>query len=158
MTGSQCPPEKTRTLSLIVRRHCTMKKTGTQKHRAVALRAADSAESVLAYFEERHPQDTRPRRAIEAARAWACGDLAMTDARVAAFAAHAAAREASHPSACFAARAAGHAAATAHVATHAPHAVAYATKAWAAASDDKRRTPNHRIGCAAGCAGRLNCI
>jgi len=100
-----------------------------QKHRAAALHAADSAESVLAYFEERHPQDARPRRAIEAAQAWARGDLAMADARVATFAAHAAARDASHRSACFAARAAGHAAATAHVAAHAPYAYTYATKA-----------------------------
>lgn len=53
----------------------------------------------------------------------------MTEARVAAFAAHAAARDASQAAAQFAARAAGHAAATAHVATHAPHAYAYATKA-----------------------------
>ncbi len=106
-----------------------MKQVDIQEHRANALRAADRAVSVLSYFEERHPEDSRPRRAIEAGRAWACGELAMTEARVAAFAAHAAARDASHASARFAARAAGHAAATAHVATHAPHAAAYAAKA-----------------------------
>lgn len=105
-----------------------------QAHISAALRAAGSAGSVLACFEVRHPGDDRPRRAIEAACAWARGELAMTKARVAAFAAHAAAREAEHPAARFAARAAGHAAATAHVAGHARHAAAYAAKAAAAAA------------------------
>jgi len=44
----------------------------------LALRAADRAESVLAHFEVRHPRDDRPRKAIEAGRAWARGELAMT--------------------------------------------------------------------------------
>lgn len=108
---------------------------GEHEHRALALRAAESAELVLEHFEIRHPDDDRPRRAIEAGRAWARGELAMTEARVAAFAAHAAARDAEHPAACFAARAAGHAAATAHVSGHARHADAYAAKADAAAGE-----------------------
>ena len=120
-----------------------------QAHIALALRAAESAEHVLARFEVRHPHDDRPRRAIEAGRAWARGELAMTEARVAAFAAHAAARDATHPAARFAARAAGHAAATAHVAGHARHTDAYAAKADAAAgepqTDDEGRTPNHAL-------------
>ncbi len=66
---------------------------------------------------------------MEAARAWARGDLSMTDARKAALASHAAARETISESACHAARAAGHAAATAHVSTHSSHAAAYAIKA-----------------------------
>jgi hypothetical protein len=101
----------------------------TQAHLALAMRAAATAEHVLALFEARHPRDERPRRAIEAARAWARGELAVTGARSAAFAAHAAAREATDAAARFAARAAGHAAATAHVAGHARHADAYAAKA-----------------------------
>jgi hypothetical protein len=105
-----------------------------QAHITLALRAADSAARVLSHFEVMHPHDDRPRRAIEAVRAWARGRLAMKEARVAAFAAHAAARDAGHPAARFAARAAGHAAATAHVAAHARHAEAYATKAEVAAS------------------------
>jgi len=117
-----------------------------QAHIALALRAAESAERVLAHFEVRHPHDDRPRRAIEAGRAWARGELAMTEARVAAFSAHAAARDAGHPAARFAARAAGHAAATAHVPGHARHADAYAAKADAAAGelqrDNEGRTPN----------------
>ena len=55
--------------------------------------------------------------------------LQWCDARKAAFAAHAAARAANDQPACFVARAAGHAAATAHVADHAQHAAAYALKA-----------------------------
>ena len=99
------------------------------EHRAHALRAADDAEGVLAYFETVRPDDRRPRRAIEAARAWVRGELEVADARAAAFAAHAAAREAGCPAACAAARAAGHAAATPHVPSHARHASAYARKA-----------------------------
>lgn len=117
-----------------------------QTRTELALKAAESAEHVLAHFEVRHPQDDRPRKAIEAARAWARGELAMTKARDAAFAAHAAARDAEHSAARFAARAAGHAAATAHVAGHARHAAAYAAKADTAAnrpqSDDKNQKPN----------------
>lgn len=100
-----------------------------QDHRVLALWAANCAEHVLERFERHHPNDKRPRNAIEAARAWERGELAMADARKAAFASHAAAREAREPEAIAAARAAGHAAATAHVATHAPHASAYALKA-----------------------------
>ena len=109
------------------------KQLDTKAHIASALRAAESAERVLEHFEIRHPNDDRPRNAIEASRAWARGELSMTKARGAAFAAHAAARDATDPAARFAARAAGHAAATAHVAGHAPHAEAYAAKADAAA-------------------------
>jgi hypothetical protein len=112
------------------------KRLNKQAHISLALQAAESAESVLAQFEVRHPRDDRPRKAIEAGRAWARGELAVNKARFAAFAAHAAAREVGHPAARFAARAAGQAAATAHVAGHARHAAAYAAKAVAAAMED----------------------
>jgi len=100
-----------------------------QEHRLLVVWAADCAEHVLPYFEEEYPQDDRPRKAIEAARAWERGDYLMVDARKAAFAAHAAARVVDNAAAQAAARAAGHAAATAHVADHARHAAAYAVKA-----------------------------
>lgn len=99
-----------------------------QDHRKLALWAADCAEHVLQHFEEKHPDDRRPRMAIEAARAWVRGQIAMSEARTAAFASHGAARDAEDDAACAAARAAGHAAATAHVATHAVHAATYAAK------------------------------
>ena len=102
--------------------------------RAQAAWAADCAEGVLPYFEEAFLDDDRPRKAIEAARAWARGEIRIGEARAAALEAHAAARAASaHPAAVAAARSAGHAAATAHTAGHAPHAAAYAKKAAACA-------------------------
>lgn len=98
--------------------------------------AAGCAEHVLLYFEEKYPEDDRPREAVEAARAWARGERTLSEVRAAAFASHAAARDAArdadHPAARYAARAAGHAAATVHVADHARHAAAYAVAARAA--------------------------
>ena len=52
----------------------------------------------------------------------------MIEARKFAFAAHAAARDATRPESIASARSTGHAAATAHVYTHAKHAAAYALK------------------------------
>ncbi|WP_447764434.1 putative immunity protein [Sphingopyxis panaciterrae] len=105
-------------------------------HRRLALWAADCAQRALPNFSAAHPDDGRPQAAINAARGWAAGDLATTEARKLAFAAHAAAREAATPEAIAAARAAGHAAATAHVATHARHAAGYALKSAEAAGRD----------------------
>ena len=102
-------------------------------HRSLALSAADCAERVLPFFEKECLGDGRPRKAIEAARAWARGEIKISEARAAAFAAHAAARDTNHSAARAAARAAGHAAATAHVAGHAQHAANYAAAAAEAA-------------------------
>ncbi|MCJ7506680.1 hypothetical protein MUP05_09480 [Candidatus Bathyarchaeota archaeon] len=101
------------------------------KHRKLAVWAADCAERVLPYFEERHPEDNRPRKAIEAARGWAqTGVFKMADVRKAALAAHAAAREVEEDNAArSAARAAGQALATAHVPSHAIAAAVYAATA-----------------------------
>jgi len=73
-----------------------------------ALWAADCAERVLPLFEAAAPTDRHPRSAIEAARAWARGELSVGAARAAAFAAHAAARDVEDTQARAAARAAGH--------------------------------------------------
>ncbi|MFD7550922.1 putative immunity protein [Streptomyces sp. NPDC059578] len=100
-----------------------------QDHTALTLWAVDCAEHVLAHFEAERPDDDRPRKAVEAGRAWARGEITMGAARTAAFASHAAAREAGQAAARAAARAAGHAAATAHVPTHAQHAATYAVNA-----------------------------
>jgi hypothetical protein len=109
-------------------------KLDKQDHRSLVLWATDCAEHVLPYFEEKYPNDSRPRKAVEAGRAWVRGEIAMSEARTAAFAAHAAARAAAdHAAARAAARAAGHAAATAHVADHAGHAATYALTATSAA-------------------------
>jgi Immunity protein Imm5 len=117
-------------------------------HSSLALWATDCAEHVLPLFEEKYPEDDRPRNAVEAGRAWARGEIAMSEARAAAFAAHAAARDADGAAARAAARAAGHAAATAHVAAHAAHAANYAvTAATDSAAEERdwqyRRLPEH---------------
>ena len=98
-------------------------------HRLLASWAADCAEHVLPLFTAKYPEDDRPRRAIETARAWSRGEASVGEAREAAFAAHAAARGASDPAAREVARAAGHAVATAHMADHELGAAAYAIKA-----------------------------
>jgi len=109
-------------------------KLDKQDHRSLVLWATDCAEHVLPYFEKEYPEDDRPRKAIEAGRAWVRDKITMGEVRAAAFAAHAAARDADHTAARAAARAAGHAAATAHVASHAPHAADYAAAAAEAAN------------------------
>lgn len=91
--------------------------------------ASDCVEHVLSNFEEKYPNDDRPRKAVEAARAWVNDTISVSAARSAALAAHAAAREAEEDIARVVARAAGHAAATAHVVDHAVHAANYAAKA-----------------------------
>lgn len=101
-------------------------------HHAIALWASACAERALPIFEELRPGDDRPRAAIAAVRAWERGELPMTACRTAAFAAHAAARDATEagaPAAVAAARAAGQACAVAHMFDHSPHAATYAAKA-----------------------------
>ena len=98
-------------------------------HRFLAGWAADCAEHVLPLFAAKYPEDDRPARAIETARAWSRGEASVVEAREAAFAAHAAARDASDAAAREVARAAGHAVATAHMADHELGAAAFAIKA-----------------------------
>lgn len=98
------------------------------EHRLLAAWAAGCAEHVLPLFEE-CSSDDRPRRAIAVARAWARGEVSAGNAQKAAIAAHAAARDIKHKSATAAARAAGHAVATAHMADHCLGAALYALKA-----------------------------
>ncbi len=102
-------------------------------HRLLALWAAGCAEHVLRFFEEAQPHDGRPRHAIDMARAWARGEVTMTQARTAAGHANAAARDL-RGAARHAAYAAAQAAAVAHVAAHELGAAAYAIKAAAAAA------------------------
>jgi hypothetical protein len=91
--------------------------------------AADCAEHVLSLFAAACPDDDRPAHAIETARAWSRGESSVTQAREAAFAAHAAARDASVPVAREVARASGHAVATAHMADHELGAAFFAIRA-----------------------------
>ena len=117
-------------------RFVTMRRGGTltdPDHHLLALWAASCAEHVLHLFESVRPQDRRPRRAIELARAWARGEVTMTTARTAAGHANAAARDLTG-AARHAAYAAAQAAAVAHVAAPELGAAAYAIKAARAAA------------------------
>jgi len=98
----------------------------------LALWAAACAEHVLHYFESQQPEDPRPRRTIASTRAWARGEMTMSQARAAA-GANAAARELTG-AARYAAYAAGQAVAVSHVPAHELGAAAYAIKAARAAA------------------------
>jgi hypothetical protein len=90
---------------------------------------------MLHLFEEMHPNDNRPRKAIELTRSWVRSEITMTEVRNAAGHAQAAARELSG-AARHAAFAAGQAAAVAHVAAHELGTAAYAIKVARAAALD----------------------
>ena len=142
--------KETSSTSLRDLRFVTVRRGGTledSQHRLLAVWAADCAGHVLGYFQARYPDDDRPRRAIDQARAWCRGEISMTQAREAAYAAHAAARAASG-AAREAARAAGHAVATAHMADHELGAAAYAIRAVRAASAPATRDAAGRAECA----------
>ncbi|MFZ4648705.1 MAG: putative immunity protein [Patescibacteria group bacterium] len=108
-----------------------MKKYCKSDQKLLVIWAADCAERVLPLFENKYPEDKRPRQAIEILRNWIkTGVFQMNEIRGASLAAHAAARKVKDDSvACFAARAAGQAAATAHVSQHAYGSAYYALKA-----------------------------
>lgn len=104
-------------------------KLGKEGHKALATWALDCAEHVLPFFEKKYPKDDRPQKAIEAGRAWVRGKITVGEARTAAFAAHAAARDVKDNLTKTVARATGQAVATAHMAGHARHAADYAAAA-----------------------------
>jgi hypothetical protein len=117
-------------------RFITIRRGGTltdSDHQLLALWAAACAEHVLHLFESAQPSDPRPREAIEQIRAWARGEIRMSDSRAAGGHAMAAARVLSG-AARHAAFAAGQAAVVAHVAAHELGAAAYAIKAARAAA------------------------
>lgn len=117
-------------------RFITIRRGGTltdADHQLLALWAAACAEHVLHLFESAQPEDPRPRQAIEQARAWARGEVTMTQARAAGGHAMGAARDL-RGAARHAAYAAGQAAVVAHVAAHELGAAAYAIKAARAAA------------------------
>ena len=130
-------------------RFITIRRGGTlvdSDHQLLALWAAACAEHVLHFFEALQPSDLRPRQAIEHARAWARGELKMSQSRAAAGHANAAARELSGAPR-HAAYAAGQAAAVAHVAAHELGAAAYAIKAVRAAASKGEEERAGRLEC-----------
>ena len=100
---------------------------------------------MLHLFEQDRPDDARPREAIELARAWARGEVTMTQARTAGGHAMGAARPL-RGAPRHAAYAAGQAAVVAHVAAHELGAAAYAIKAVQAEATSDAKL-----------AGRLEC-
>lgn len=118
----------------------TIRRGGTltdADHHRLALWAAACAEHVLGLFESEGPHDTRPREAIEAARAWTRGEVSMMEARARGGHAMGAARQlAGAPR--FAAYAAGQAACVGHVAEHDLGAAAYAIRAVQASAQHSR--------------------
>jgi hypothetical protein len=134
-------------------RFVTIRRGGTltdSDHHLLALWAAACAEHVLPLFESAHPDDPRPRQAIEHARAWVRGEVKMMDSRAAGGHAMGAARD-KRGAARHAAYAAGQAGVVAHVAAHELGAAAYAIKAARAAA------PDGTADGAADAAGRREC-
>jgi hypothetical protein len=130
-------------------RYITIRRGGTltdSDHHLLTLWAAACAEHVLHFFEAARPDDTRPRQAIEQARAWVRGEIKMSQSRAAAGAANTAARDLSG-AARHAAYAAGQAAAVAHVAAHDLGAAAYAIKAARAAAYNGEEEVAGRMEC-----------
>ena len=103
------------------------------EQKLLAIWAAACAEHVLSFFEEKYPDDDRPRKAIEVLRDWIdAGVFSMAVIRKASLGAHAAAKGKKEEDSVFAAHAAGQAVATAHVVTHALGASLYGIRAAAA--------------------------
>ena len=98
------------------------------------------------FFERVRPETTVHESAIELGRAWARGEVTMTEARTSAGHAKAAARDLKGP-ARHAAFAAGQAAAVAHVAAHELGAAAYAIKAARASASTGDGTRAGRLEC-----------
>ncbi len=130
-------------------RFITLRRAGTLTdgdHRLLAVWAAACAEHVVHHFVAVQPTDLRPRRAIAQARAWARGEITMSQARAAGGHAMAAAR-ALRGAPRYAAYAAGQAAVVAHVAAHELGAAAYAIKAARAAAGQGEEESTGRTEC-----------
>ena len=100
-------------------------------HKTLAVWAIDCVERVMPYFEEKYPQDHRPRQALETLQTWIhTGVFKMAVIRKASLTSHAAAREVGEDNAARSvAHAAGQAVATAHVPMHSLGAANYALQA-----------------------------
>lgn len=99
--------------------------------RTLAVWAIDCAERVMPYFEERFPEDYRPRQALRTLSTWInTGGFKMEVIRRSSLNAHAAAKEIGKDTpAASAAHSAGQAVAAAHVGMHSLGAANYALQA-----------------------------
>jgi hypothetical protein len=98
-----------------------------EQHYQLIKWACGCSEHVLHLFGEKI--DERLNNALNVAKEWKQGNASVGDARKAAIASHAVARESSNPTAIAVARSVGHAVATAHMADHSLGAALYALKA-----------------------------
>lgn len=90
-----------------------------QNHRTIVMWALDCAKLPLKQFEEKHPDEYRPRICLELSEAWARGKIKMPIAKKAILNSHAVAKEIDDMEYCALCHAIGHAGATVHVETHA---------------------------------------
>ncbi len=89
-----------------------------QNHRTLVLWVLDCANTTLAKFEAKYPNEGRPRTALELCEAWARGRIKMPAAKRAILDAHAVAKEIEDDEYGALAHAIGHAGAATHVETH----------------------------------------
>jgi hypothetical protein len=113
--------------------------------RLVAAWAADCAEHVLEIFEAAAPGDSRPRDLIARARAFSRGELEVAEEIRRRFVGGVAAREVHDLAAYAAARAAGQAAAVAHMGAHALGAAGYAAQAAGLAAPNRANAVSEEI-------------
>ncbi|MFA6096062.1 MAG: putative immunity protein [Candidatus Paceibacterota bacterium] len=119
------------------RDEATLELVKKTEKKTLAVWAIDCAKRILPYFEKKHPQDRRPRQALETLQEWInTGIFKMAVIRKASLDSHAAAREAGEDDAArSAARACGQAVATAHVPRHSIGSAIYAQQAICRATD-----------------------
>lgn len=130
-------------------RFITIRRGGTltdSNHYLLAIWAAKCAEHVLRYYEKEYPSDNRPRRAVEAARAWANKEIKLDKAKEAAYHSNVAAKDKAG-AAKYAALSAGQAAVVGHVAAHELGSAAYAIRAVMAASEENEKIDSGRQEC-----------
>ena len=96
-----------------------------QKHRTLVMWALECAKIPLGQFEEKYPEENRPRIALEVCKAWAKGEVKMPVAKRGILDAHAVAKEIEDYVYIALCHAIGHAGATVHVETHALGLVFY---------------------------------
>jgi hypothetical protein len=96
-----------------------------QKHRTLVMWALDCAKLPLEQFEEKYPNELRPRICLELCESWARGKIKMPEAKRAVLNSHAVGKEIDDEQCIAICHAIGHAGATVHVETHAIGLVIY---------------------------------
>lgn len=96
-----------------------------QNHRTLVMWALDCAKLPLEKFEEKYPNELRPRICLELCESWARGKIKMPEAKRVILNSHAVAKEIDDEHCIALCHAIGHAGATVHVETHAIGLVIY---------------------------------